>query len=85
MFRDFRAKSRYRMPVTPMSGAEFSRLRASGAPAAECAVKAWRDAGNNAEWHRLMQDEVRRAMPLVAYFLDVEAYGHPQFQSRTEI
>lgn len=84
MFKDFRSKSRYRMPVTPLSGAEFARFKAEPGHPGEVAVKAWGEAGSDPSRHRMMQDEVRRAMPLVAYFLDVGAYGHPETQSRTE-
>lgn len=32
--------------------------------------RAWEEPGENPEWHKAMQEEVRRAMPLLARALD---------------
>lgn len=88
MFKDFQSKSRFRMPVTPLDPEVLrvlqSRATGSGMSHADAAVEAWRDPGSNHEWHGLMQDEFRRAMPVVAHFLDVAAYGLPDNRPRRE-
>lgn len=88
MFDGFRPKSRYRMPVTPMDPDALlhvqNKANAAGRADAGAAVTAWKEPGDNPEWHYLMQDEFRRAMPVVAHFLDVAAYGIPDNRPRRE-
>lgn len=52
-------------PTTPDGLRQYDHLSPL-----EAAHRAWTDAGANPDWHRHMQDEVRRAMPVLARALD---------------
>lgn len=72
------------MPVTPMNQQTLRDAQRIYRDDADMAVHAWKTPGDNPEWHRLMQDEMRRAMPVVTFFLDVAAYGYPVNRARLE-
>lgn len=52
-------------PTTPDGLCRYDRL-----PPAEAARRAWTEPGPNPDWHRQMQDEVRRRMPLLVRALE---------------
>lgn len=54
-----------RTPTTPRGRAAYDHL-----PPLEAIVKAWTEPGPSPYWHRTAQDQVRRAMPVLARALD---------------
>ena len=54
-----------RTPVTSRGRAAYDHL-----PPLEAIVKAWTEPGPSSYWHREAQDQVRRAMPVLARALD---------------
>lgn len=52
-------------PVTEEGLAKYDDL-----PAGLAVAHAWSDTGNNPHYHRMMQDDVRAQMPLLARALD---------------
>lgn len=56
------------MTTTPVTSAGLRKYDAL--PAEEAVRKAWNDPGRNAYHHRMVQEEIRRSMPLLARALD---------------
>lgn len=54
-----------RTPTTPRGRAAYDHL-----PPFDAIVKAWTEPGPSPYWHREAQDQVRRAMPVLARALD---------------
>lgn len=54
-----------RTPSTPSGRSAYDHL-----PPLEAIIRAWTETGPHPDWHRRAQDEVRRAMPVLAHALD---------------
>ena len=54
--------------VTPVTKTGLSQY--DGLPSGVAVLMAWSEPGSNPEYHRLMQNEVRRQMPVLARALD---------------
>jgi hypothetical protein len=60
-------------PTDPPGLSQYDHL-----PALDAVRLAWMNPGRDPEWHRRMQEEVRRAMPVLARALDRMADEHRQ-------
>lgn len=56
---------RIKTPVTELGMMKFDKM-----DSLDAALAAWNDPGKHPSWHKICQDNVRQAMPLLAKALD---------------